>query len=187
MWCITVLVIKDAAKHFGIKGNSNQWLRADLQPYYDAMCINREDSSVLIIRFPYLLINELRNEIPKLIDSKWDIEKSNFDQKIPLAVDYVKYDLDLKEMFFDPYLYKALFRKRQEFKEQREARIVITGVNYFRHPKVRPEEFHDYELKVPVPNLQEYSSIVPASKCKRIRFENFNEDISRYNICFEDK
>ena len=109
--CFYSIDIKDAAKHFGIKGNSNQWLRADLEPYYDAMRINREESSVLIVRFPSLLIRELRNEIPK----------------------------------------------------------------------------HDHELKVSVPHLQGYSAIVPASKCKRIRFENFNEDLSRYDILFRDK
>ena len=185
--CFYSIDIKDAAKHFGIKGNSNQWLRADLEPYYDAMRINREESSVLIVRFPSLLIKELRNEIPKLIDGKWDIEKSKFDRELPLAVGYVNYDLDLNEMFYDPYPYKALFRKRPEFRDQREARLVIPGVNYLRHPKVRPEEFHDHELKVSVPHLQEYSSIVPATKCKRIQFENFNEDLSRYDILFRDK
>ena len=77
--------------------------------------------------------------------------------------------------------------KRPEFRNQREARLVIPGVNYLRHPKVRPDEFHDHELKVSVPQLQEYSAIVPASKCKKIQFENFNEDLSRYDILFRDK
>ena len=55
-----------------------------------------------------------------------------------------------------------------------------------RDPVYRPDLYHDNELIVPVPGLKSYSSIIPATKCSTIMFDNFNEDFSRYDICFGD-
>ena len=74
------------------------------------------------------------------------IEKRHFKPECSLAVGYVKYDLDLNEEFIDPYPYKVLFRKRPEFREQREARMIIPGVNFLRFPYVNADKWKDHEM-----------------------------------------
>ena len=93
------------------------------------------------------------------------MEKGNW-----VEVDYVKYDLDLNEEFIDPYPYKALFRKRPEFREQREARMVIPGVIFLRYPYENPDKWEDHVMKVPVPGLKGYAKVIPAGRCERYRY-----------------
>ena len=93
------------------------------------------------------------------------MEKGNW-----VEADYVKYDLDLNEEFIDPYPYKALFRKRPEFSEQREARMVIPGVIFLRYPYENPDKWEDHVMKVPVPGIKDYAEVIPAGRCERYRY-----------------
>ena len=185
--CFYSIDIKDAARHFGINGNSGYWLKTDLQPYYEAMNIVPDKSSVLIIRYPGQFFEELRREIPKAIIGAQNIDKRDFQVNNPLAVKYVNYDLDIDKLFWDLAPYKELFRKQPRFKDQREARIIIPNAPFTRDPVYLPELYHDNEINIPVPNIKTYASICPVSKCKSIQFENFNEDLSRYDLLFGDK
>ncbi len=182
--CFYSISIKDAARHFGIKGGSSMWLSADLRPYYKALNINTEEYSVLAIRFPGKFADDLRHEIPKAVHGANNIDKRDFKLDNPLALKYVKYDLDINKEFWDLHPYDELFRKRPEFRDQREVRMIIPNVSFVRDPVYCPEMYHDNELNVPVPHLQNYALICPASKCNTIRFEKFNEDFSLYDILF---
>lgn len=182
--CFYSISIKDAARHFGINWGSSKWLRADLQPYYKALNINTEEYSILAIRFPGKLVDELRREIPIAMPKVKNINKSNFNPGNPLALKYVKYDLDINKEFWDLHPYDELFRKRPDFRSQREVRMIIPNVSFTRDPVFCPEMYHDNELNIPVPNIQSYALICPASKCDTIRFEKFNEDFSLYDILF---
>ena len=95
-------------------------------------------------------------------------------------------DLDIDKEFWELHPYDELFRKRREYKRQREARMIIPNAPFMRDPVYRPDLYHDNELIVPVPGLKSYSSIIPANMCSTIMFDNFNEDFSRYDICFGD-
>ncbi len=169
--CFYSIDVQDVANHFGIPGHSGDWIRVDLIPYYESMHINREESSILVIHSAKQLVEELRREIPKVINSKDDLVKKEFTPENALAVDYVKYNMDINEIFFDPFPYKAIFRKRPLFKEQHEARMVIPFVFFYRHPNVLPKLYKDHELIVPVPGLKNYSDIISASKYKTFLYE----------------
>lgn len=184
--CFFSIDIKDAANHFGIKGNSGWWLKADLKSYYNAMGVNLAEYSALIIRFPHLLVNELRSTIPKVIATAKNIDKRDFDENNALAIRYVKYDLDINKEFWDLHPCDELFRKRPQYKDQCEARLIIPNATFMMDPVYRPDLYHDNELIVPVPGLNSYSCIIPATMCSTIKFENFNEDFSRYDICYGD-
>lgn len=169
--CFYSVDVKDVARYFGLPIEKGNWVEVDLMPYYEALGIkNREEYSILAIHSVSDLVEELRREIPKLISDMQFIEKRHFNPENALAVGYVKYDLDLNEEFIDPYPYKALFRKRPEFREQREARMVIPRVNYLRHPYEFPDKWEDHEMKVPVPGLKAYAKVIPAAKCERYRY-----------------
>lgn len=121
-----------------------------------------------------------------MITAAKNIDKRDFDANNALAVKYVKYDLDIDKEFWELHPYDELFRKRPEYKNQHEARLIIPNAPFMRDPVYRPDLYHDNELIVPVPGLKSYSSIIPATKCSTIMFDNFNEDFSRYDICFRD-
>ena len=180
--CFYSIDVKDAAKHFGIEGNDDKWLRADLQPYYKALGIDVAESSVLVVWRPGELIEELRLEIPKVIGAAGNVDKRRFDARNALTVKYVNYDLDIDKEFWELHPYDELFRKRMEYKRQREARMIIPNAPFMRDPVYRPEMYYDNELSVPVPGVQSYARVVPASKCKMIQFDNFSEDLSTWTV-----
>lgn len=48
--------------------------------------------------------------------------------------------------------------------------MVITRVNYLRHPYEFPDKWEDHEMDVPVPRLKAYAGVIPAGKCERYRY-----------------
>ena len=185
--CFYSLGISKLAKQMGIKDNKPGRITIDLLSYYKAMNVCPEESSVLVIRFPGLFIPELRREIPNAVKAANNIAKADFNADNSLAVKYVKYDLDINEMFFKLRPYDEIFRKQPEYKEQHEARMIIPNVSFLRNPIYFPSLYHDNEMNVPVPELQSYSFIYPASRCKTMAFENFTQNLKRYDILCGDK
>lgn len=184
--CFYSLGITKLAKQKGIKDNQLGRLTIDLQNYYKAMNVNPEESSVLIIRFPGQFVTELRREVPNAVAAANNITKKNFDSRNSLTVKYVTYDLDINKTFFNFRPYDEIFRKQPEYKEQHEARMIIPNVNFVTNPKYFPSLYHFNEINVPVPELQSYSFVYPASKCKKMAFENFTQDLRRYDILYGD-
>lgn len=184
--CFYSIDLKDVANHFGMQEENNWWLRIDLQPYYTAMGIKPEESSVLIIRYPWKLVEELRREIPNAISKATNIDKRDFDVNNPLAIRYVHYDLDLNKIFWELNSYDELFRKRPEYRDQHEARIIIPNTWFVRDPVYRPEMYYDNEMIVPVPGIKEYSCFCPVSKCKHILLKDISADRKKYTLCYHD-
>ena len=182
--CFYSIDLKDVANHFGMQKQNNWWLKIDLKPYYNAMGIKPEESSVLIIRYPGKLWEELRREIPNAVKKAVNIFKEDFDVNNPLAIRYVHYDLDINKIFWELHPYDELFRKRPEYIAQCEARIIIPNASFMRDPVSLPEMYYDNEMIVPVPGIKEYSSICQVSKCSRILLKDIPEDRSNYTVCF---
>lgn len=169
------------AKEKGIQGNDPGELLVDLQKYYDAMISPKDDInnySILVIRFPGKFLNELWDEVAKVVMTAHNVDRRNFDASNAVAVKYVKYDLKIEDEFWDFRPYDELFRKRPQYKEQHEARIIIPNVRLLGVPSA----YKYNELNVPVPGLQGYSLIAPAAKCRKLVFKDFNEDLSRNTI-----
>ena len=184
--CFYSIDLKDVARHFGMQQQNNWWLHIDLQRYYAAMGIKPEESSVLIIRYPWKLVEELRREIPKAVSEATNIDKTGFDVNNPLAIRHVHYDLDINKFFWNLNSYDELYRKRPKYRDQREARIIIPNTWFVRDPVYRPEMYYDNEMTVPVPGIKEYASICEVSKCSRILLKDIPEDLRNYMICFRD-
>lgn len=182
--CFYSIPVKKIAQGLGLKGNTPYGFTESLTPYFNAMGLDTEDSSVLVIRFPWLLVEELRREIPKAIENYPYIIKSYLKEDDPLVIRYVDYNLDINELFWDFNPYLELFRKRPEYKEQREARIIIPGISFGIHPIKNPDLYFANQLIVPVPSIKDYAIVVPAKNCNAMRFENFNEGLDRYEIVF---
>lgn len=134
-----------------------------------------------------MLVGELRCEIPKLIETSHGFINDGFDASDPLVIRYVKYDLDINELFWDYHPYLELFRKRPEYKNQREARIIIPSISFLFNPITSPEYYFANELNVPVPTIKDYAIVVHAKQCDTVEFENFNEDLSHYDITFYNR
>ena len=143
--------------------------------------------SALIITYPGGLFQELRREVPKLVKEKINLVKHNFDPYEPIFPDYVRYDMDIKEPFWNEQTYDAVYRKQRKYKEQHEVRIIIPHVTYMRHPAVEPYLKEHHEMNVPVPNIKEYARVIPISKFNGIRFLNFKEDLSECTVQFTYK
>lgn len=182
--CFFSINMKDATRHFGIKGNSSMYLSADLDPYYEALKITPMDYSMLVIRFPWMLVEELRREIPQVVLGAKNVDSREFQTDNPLAIRYVHYDLDINKEFWELNPYDELFRKRPEFQNQREARIIIPNASFTRDPVFQPDMYYDNELNVPLPEIKNYALVVPCSKCNQVVFDQFNEDLSRYRLSF---
>ena len=182
--CFYSIAVKKAAKYFGIKGNGSMYLSADLKPYIKALNIDPEKSSMLVIRFPWMLADDLRREIPQAVVKNGFLYKKDFDPGNPMAIKYVTYDLDVKKQFWDLHPCNELFHKRPEFKNQREARIIIPNTFFMMDPVKKPDWFFINQLKVPVPNIKNYALVVPCSRCNQVVFDQFNEDLSRYRLTF---
>jgi hypothetical protein len=185
--CFYSIDLKDVARHFGMQNQNKWWLKINLQPYYKAMGIKPEESSVLIIRYPGKLVEELKREIPNAVRGARNIENRDFDVNNPLAIRYVQYNLDITKLFWDLNPYDELFRKRPEYKEQHEARIIIPNASFVRDPVSQPEKYNDNEMIVPVPGIMEYASICEVSKCKSIQLIDISEDMRNYTVCFHDE
>lgn len=184
--CFYSIDLKDVARHFGMEKQDNWWLNIDLQPYYKAMGIKPEESSVMIIRYPWKLVEELRHEIPNAINRATNIDNTDFDANNPLAIRYIQYDLDLNKLFWELNPYDELFRKRPEYRDQREARFIIPNAPFVRDPVSRPEMFYDNEMIIPLPSIKEYASICQVSKCSRILLKDIPADMRNYTVCFQD-
>ena len=105
-----------------------------------------------------------------MITAAKNIDKRDFDANNALAVKYVKYDLDIDKEFWELHPYDELFRKRPEFSEQREARMVIPGVIFLRYPYENPDKWEDHVMKVPVPGIKDYAEVIPAGKYTKYRY-----------------
>ena len=180
MLCVYSLDLVDAAKHFGIRPNTGDWIEIDLRPYMDSMTDSKmEDYSVMVIYEPTYLMDELKREIPKVVSSYVNIEKRFFDPDDPVVLDYVKYDLDINKLFWKRPG-ESVFSKQyiEKYRVQHEARIVIPDTFFYGLPRTMP--FH--ELKVPVPGLQSYVHVQPASMFNSMLFTKFSEGYHRFTV-----
>ena len=118
-------------------------------------------------------------EIPKVVNSYLNMEKRWFDPKQPVYVNYVNYDLEIKDLFWKDSS-EAVYSKQnlEKYRVQREARIVIPKTFFYGLPINMP--YH--ELKVPVPGLQSYAHLVPATEFNSMLFYRFSEDYSRFTV-----
>ena len=185
--CFYSIDVRGPFRYFEVAGNSDRCLMADLRPYYKAMGINRDEYSILAVCSPNKLDEELVREIPKAVEKAENIDKSDFRKDNPLHGDYVKYDLEIKEEFWEFHPYDELYRKRPKFKRQSEARFIIPNVSFVRDPVYRPDLYQDNEMNVPVPNLKSYSMVVPASNINTMAFMDVSEDLKGWEIGFYNK
>lgn len=185
--CFYSIDLKGAVEYFKIKGNSSDYISVNLNPYYKAMIDDTEEYSALIIKYPGGLFQELRREVPKMVKEKINLVKHNFDPNEPIFPDYVRYDMDIKDPFWNEQTYDAVYRKQRKYEAQHEVRIIIPHVTYMRHPAVEPYLKERHEMKVPVPNIKEYARVIPVSKFNGIRFLNFKEDLSECTVQFTYK
>lgn len=75
-------------------------------------------------------------------------------------------------------------------KDNQPGRITIDLRSYYKAMNVSPEESSVLVIRFPglfIPGLQSYSFIYPASRCKTMAFENFTQNLKRYDILCGDK
>lgn len=154
----------------------------DLDPYYQSINVDLAQSSIMVICSPHLLFEDLKEGIPRAIASARNVSKDNFEVSNPYAVKYVSYDLDIRESFFHLSPYDEVFRKRPQYRDQHEARVIIPNVNFIRDPVYCKDLYCDNEIYVQVSNIKDYSMIVPADKCNRIIIEDFDRTFQSYYI-----
>ena len=185
--CFFSIDLKDAVEHFKIKGNSTDYINVNLLPFYRAMIDDPkkyDQYSALIFTDPGGLLTDLKREVPKLVSGKIYLVKRNFNPDEPIYSDYVDYDLNIEEAFWNKQTYDAVYRKQPTYREQHEVRIIIPHVTYMRHPSVEPYLTEHHEMDVPVPNIKDYAMVIPVSKFNGIRFVNFTEDLSECVVLF---
>lgn len=178
--CVYSFDLVEAAKHFGPRPNTGDWIEVDLRPYMNSMTDSKmEDYSVIVIYEPRRLMDDLKREIPKVVSSYINIEKRFFDPNDPVVLDYVKYDLNINELFWKRPG-ESVFSKQnlKKYRGQREARIVIADTFSYGFPRTMP--FH--ELKVPVPGLQSYAHVQTATMLNSMLFTKFSEGYSRFTV-----
>lgn len=77
--CFYSIDVEDVARYFDLPMEKGNWVEVDLMPYYESLGINnREEYSILAIHSVKALVEELRREIPKLINDMVIIEKRHF-------------------------------------------------------------------------------------------------------------
>ena len=72
--CFYSIDVKDACRHFKVAGKSEKCVFVDLREYYKAMGIKPEEYSILVIKAPWLLDEDLRREIPKAVGEATNID-----------------------------------------------------------------------------------------------------------------
>ncbi len=182
--CFYSLKVKEVATQFGITRDNGLALEIPMDPYYKSLNVSPEECSILFIEYPHKLFEELRKEIPDVINRASNITKDDFDPENALAIRSVSYDLNTEEEFYDLHPYNEVFRKRPSYSNQHEARAIIPNVNFVRYPVDNRESYVDNELFVHLPKLHEYASVIPASKVRRIVAYDFNETLENFTLSF---
>jgi len=182
--CFFSIPVKEIALNCKKEDNKSKGFRINLSVFYKAMDININECSVLIITFPERLFQELNEEIPNNLQRCQNIDINRYNPNCPFLTSMINYNLDLEKEFFDIQNFDAIFRKRPQYSNQNEARIIIPNVNFVSDPVYNINSYKDNTMKMYLPNLASYSYIFPAKDIHTIDFFNFNERYDRYELGF---
>lgn len=170
-------------KHRGLQ--NDEWLYGDLDQYLKGMGFNEEEASYLFIHDTRGFINELKKTIvdavykskDRLSDEGFSDE---FDKNRSINMDDINYGRHCRNEVFidnDKDNDDVIFWKLPEYAWQSEFRITIQNIHFTQNIRDDMEGYNyaENELKVYIPNLKKYASVVSAAKAHSVVFRNFDE------------
>ena len=160
----------------------------DLRKYYKSLGYNQEECSLLVVKKPQRLFDELKQQIPNSLSKHANIRfDDEYDDKKCLLAKRVKYNLDINKEFCDLDGLRKLtdiYRKRKKYRPQREARLIIPKVYFTADPVFRKDAYEVNRLSVDLPNLKEYCIYGDAKDVNYLVFDDYNEETDTIRIRF---
>lgn len=177
--CFFGLSMKDLLK----KDKNSKCFKLNLANYLNEFNYSPEEYGVLLIDKPIDFINEIINQLPNHIKQNNNLTSErfycDFNPIEPIDADFVKYDkYNKSDLFFDQdCIGQEIFWKDCSYSWQNEFRIIIKNINFKQYYDPQNYDYKNNKLQISLPNLKEYSKIIPL------------KDIKEFVIypCFENK
>ena len=163
-----------------------------LDRYIHDMGYCSSNTSFLFVYNVKSFFSELLTQIPLAVKANannltTDRFSIPFDPKNPFIarnVEYGKHESDEFYIDHENWL-DSMFWKQKEYEYQSEMRIVVPNINYIQEYGLGNKYDHTKnKLRVLLPSLRSYASIMDANRIDAIRFWAYDKETSTSQMCF---